>query len=145
MQKTLVQSLGREDAWRRKWQPTPVFLSGKFHGQRSLAGYSPWGPKESDMTYGQNNTSRLPEWSFLFNDSQRLFILYSSSFLDINLHKNHLANLLRSWSLDPSTNSILVASPDCDVDGPGIPLPSGFVWFCWFSLSVQRSGTNCSS
>ena len=29
--------------WRRKWQPTPVFLPGEFHGQRSLAGYSPWG------------------------------------------------------------------------------------------------------
>ena len=36
--------------WRRKWQPTPVFLSGKSHGQRSLAGCSPWGHKESDMT-----------------------------------------------------------------------------------------------
>ena len=34
--------------WRRKWQPTPVSLPGKFHGQRSLAGYSPWGHKESD-------------------------------------------------------------------------------------------------
>ena len=34
--------------WRRKWQPTPVFLLGKFHGQRSLAGYSPWGCKELD-------------------------------------------------------------------------------------------------
>ena len=32
--------------WRRKWQPTPGFLSGEFHGQRSLAGYSPWGCKE---------------------------------------------------------------------------------------------------
>ena len=31
--------------WRRKWQPTPVFLPGEFHGQRSLAGYSPWGHK----------------------------------------------------------------------------------------------------
>ena len=29
--------------WRRKWQPTPVFLPGKSHGRRSLAGYSPWG------------------------------------------------------------------------------------------------------
>ena len=28
-------------SWRRKWQPTPVFLSGEFHGQRSLVGYSP--------------------------------------------------------------------------------------------------------
>ena len=32
--------------WRRKWQLTPVFLPGKSHGQRSLAGYSPWGPEE---------------------------------------------------------------------------------------------------
>ena len=36
--------------WRRKWQPTPVFLPGKFHGQRSLVGYSPWGHKELDTT-----------------------------------------------------------------------------------------------
>jgi len=31
--------------WRRKWQPTPIFLSGRFHGQRSPAGYSPWSCK----------------------------------------------------------------------------------------------------
>ena len=31
--------------WRRKWQPTPVFLSGKSHGQRRLVGYHPWGHK----------------------------------------------------------------------------------------------------
>ena len=36
--------------WRRKWQPTPVCLPGEFHRQRSLAGYSPWGHQESDMT-----------------------------------------------------------------------------------------------
>ena len=35
--------------WRRAWQPTPVFLPGESHGQRSLVGYSPWGRKESDM------------------------------------------------------------------------------------------------
>ena len=33
----------RKIPWRRKWQPTPVFLPGESHGQRSLAGYSPWG------------------------------------------------------------------------------------------------------
>ena len=50
-QETRVQSLGWEDPpWRRKWQSTPVFLPGEFHRQRSLAGYSPWGRKESDMT-----------------------------------------------------------------------------------------------
>ena len=36
--------------WRRKWQPTPVFLPGKSPGERSLVGYSLWGCKESDMT-----------------------------------------------------------------------------------------------
>ena len=36
--------------WRRAWQPTPVFLPGESHGQRSLAVYSPWGHKESAMT-----------------------------------------------------------------------------------------------
>ena len=35
---------------RRKWLLTPVFLPGEFHGQRSLAGYSPWGREESDTT-----------------------------------------------------------------------------------------------
>jgi len=36
--------------WRRKWQAAPVFLPGKSHGRRSLAGYSPWSCKKSDMT-----------------------------------------------------------------------------------------------
>jgi len=36
--------------WRRKWQPTPVFLPGKSHGQSSLMVYSPWDCKELDMT-----------------------------------------------------------------------------------------------
>ena len=36
--------------WRRKWQPTPVLLPGKSHGQRNLVGYSPWGHKELDTT-----------------------------------------------------------------------------------------------
>ena len=40
----------RKILWRRKWQPTPVFLPREFHGQRSLVGYSPWGRKESDIT-----------------------------------------------------------------------------------------------
>ena len=40
----------RKIPWRRAWQPIPVFLPGESHGQRSLVGCSPWGPKESDMT-----------------------------------------------------------------------------------------------
>ena len=40
----------RKIPWRRKWQPTPVFLPGKFHEPRRLVGYSPWGHRESDTT-----------------------------------------------------------------------------------------------
>ena len=47
-------------SWRRKWQPIPVFLPGKSHGQRSLVGYSPWGHKESDMT----SLSLSLRWSY---------------------------------------------------------------------------------
>ena len=44
--------------WRRKWQPAPVFLPGKSHGQRSLAGYSPWGLKrvEHDLVNNSNSS-----------------------------------------------------------------------------------------
>ena len=45
----LIPGLGRSPGW-RKWQPTPVFLPGKSHGQRSLVGYTPQGSKELDMT-----------------------------------------------------------------------------------------------
>ena len=40
----------RKIPWRRKWQPTPVFLPGKSNGQRRMMGYSPWGCKEWDTT-----------------------------------------------------------------------------------------------
>ena len=45
----------RKITCRRKWPSTPVFLSGKSHGQRSLAAYSPWCHKESDTTEPLNN------------------------------------------------------------------------------------------
>ena len=40
----------RKIPWKRQWLPTPVFLPGEPRGQRSLASYSPWGFRESDMT-----------------------------------------------------------------------------------------------
>ena len=42
--------------WRRKWQPTPVFLPGKFHGQRILVGYVHGGHKELDTTSQLNHS-----------------------------------------------------------------------------------------
>ena len=53
--------------WSRRWQPTPGFLSRKFHGQRSLVGYSPPGHRESDMTEQLSQQQQL-----------------------ISIHKNHL-------------------------------------------------------
>ena len=50
MLETWVQSPGWEDLLEKGMATTPVFLPGEFHGQRSLAGYSPWGHKESDTT-----------------------------------------------------------------------------------------------
>ena len=51
MRETRVQSLGWEDPIEKGMaRPTLVFLPGKFHGQRSLASYSPWGCNKPDMT-----------------------------------------------------------------------------------------------
>ena len=50
MQETLVQFLVGKIPGRRDRLPTPVFWPREFHGQRSLAGYCPWGRRESDMT-----------------------------------------------------------------------------------------------
>ena len=52
MLKIIVNSikLGLVIIWRRQWQPTPVLLPGKSHGQRSMIGHCPWGCKESDTT-----------------------------------------------------------------------------------------------
>ena len=49
-QEMRVRLLGLEDPLEEDKQPTPIFLPGESHGQRSLAGYSPWSHKESDMT-----------------------------------------------------------------------------------------------
>ena len=45
-----VQSLDQKIPWGKKWQHTPVFLPEKFHGQRILVAYIPWGHKELDTT-----------------------------------------------------------------------------------------------
>ena len=50
MLETQVRSLGRKDPLEEGLETYSVFLSGESHGERSLAGYSPWGHKESDMT-----------------------------------------------------------------------------------------------
>ena len=50
--------------WSMKWKPVPIFLPGEFHGQRNLAGYSPWGCKEWDRT--ERLTLSLFHFMFFF-------------------------------------------------------------------------------
>ena len=60
----------RKIPWRREWQPTLVFLFGEFHQQRSLAGCSPWGHTESDMTEATKQQQQ-----------QRIYILWTFNLL----------------------------------------------------------------
>ena len=53
--------------WRRAWLPTPVFLPGEFHGQRSLADYSQWGPKEQDRTERLTLSLFMFSWDIYHN------------------------------------------------------------------------------
>ena len=57
IRETWVRSLGWKIRWRRAWQPTPVFLPGESHGQRSLAGYSPGGRRELNTSEATLHTA----------------------------------------------------------------------------------------
>ena len=59
----------QDQHWWRKWQPTPVFLPGEFHGQRNPTGYSPWGCKTlgttEQLTQPQQHNAEERSFSFL--------------------------------------------------------------------------------
>ena len=65
-----IPGLGRFP-WRRKWQPTPVFLPGESHGQKSLVGYSPRGRKESDTTQQLHFKQTYKLWHSKGNQKQK--------------------------------------------------------------------------
>ena len=66
--------------WRRKWQPTPLFLPGESHGQRSLAGYSPRGRKELDTTL-HTHTHRSTSVSFGITRNGNRVVIAAASVL----------------------------------------------------------------
>ena len=115
--------------WRREWLPTPVFLPEEFHGHRSLAGYSPWGRKESDTT----------EWLTLS------LSIYLKAFVSCNapLTKSSHTAFHIGWSMSFSPNSTLFQKP-C-LRSPHVPAPvrrgcsRGWLPSCHFLLS--RAGT----
>ena len=63
MQETEFNPWFRKSLWRSEWQPTPVFLPGESHGQRILAGYSPWDCKES---HNWVTSTTPPLWDICF-------------------------------------------------------------------------------
>jgi len=67
-----IPGLGRFP-WGRKWQPTPVFLPGKSHGQRSMVDYSPWGCKESDMTDHTHTHTHTHTYIHIYTDTHPEF------------------------------------------------------------------------
>ena len=102
-------------SWRRAWQPSPVFLPGEFHGQRSLVGYGPQGHKELDMAEATQHTQlindvivsgeqrgtqpyiymypfspKLPSQPLCHITLNRVHVLYSKSLLAIHFDNNNL-------------------------------------------------------
>ena len=89
----------RKIPWRRACLPTPVFLPGEFHGQTSLTGYSPWGPKELDMTEWLTLYDRIQFslfWFFLLAQFQRLKAYFGPS---ANLKKIKNNNPQLYWDI----------------------------------------------
>ena len=70
--------------WRRKWQPTPVFLPKEFHRQSSLVGYSPWGHKESGTT---EHAHALVHYDLILITSTKTLSLKEVTFIGIRVQK----------------------------------------------------------
>ena len=89
----------RKSPWRKEWLPTPRFLLGEFYGQRSLAGYCPWGLKESDKT--EQLTPSLSFMVILFLIFWGMDISFSTAVVQsfIPIHMHMLVSFSSLWDL----------------------------------------------
>ena len=115
--------LGRKISWRRQWQPTPVLLPGKPHGQRCLVGYSPWGCKESDMT------ERLHFHFYTLKEVFFFFFLPHVLYFKMGFPCSSAGKESACCAGDPSSVPGLGSSPG---EGIGYPLQ-----YSWASLVAQ--------
>ena len=94
--------------WSRKWQPTPLLLPGKFCGQRSLAGYSSWGCKESDTTERLSTYGLYMDFiSFTYTPFSSLRFYYVQicvATTTVRCNTAHPKGLLRSPIIDTDTS-----------------------------------------
>ena len=94
----------RKIPWRREWQLTPVFLPREFRGQRSLAGYSLWGCKESDMTE-RLTLSLSQQFSPELSNIVFLFVGHLWTFIQIYLPLRIMMDDMSWWpTLDTMVN-----------------------------------------
>ena len=136
-----VRSLSRKIPWRRKWQPTPVFLLGKCHEQRSLVGYSLWGCKKLDPIQQLNKITVQGGFNF-----SRFFFPHSLSSVENSWEPvSPLCQSFRSFYLPrfPHRNpTALHAFPLLEL--PATPMSqsdlSTCCWMCFMSSGALASG-----
>ena len=117
---------GRKKLTQPKWLPTAVFLRGELHGQRSLAGYSPWGCKESDTTEHLTHTHTHRRWLEPGN-----FQLYSPSEYKRSLNSNSDKRVLWDRSL-PSPGSAGF------LNKVAVPCPNTHLSIYWLAVQTGK-------
>ena len=127
--------------WRRKWQPTPVFLPGKCNGQRSLVGFSPQCHKESDTTeYAR--MAWLSGFSYQnclkrnVDGSYRPGVSVDTVFVGYSILKSHLCSLktlqMLLWSLD-------IKRQCGEIEGILIFFLLLIIWYSWVGAYIIAS------
>ena len=122
--------------WKRKWQPTPAFFPGKSHGQKSLAGHSPWGCKEWDTTEW---LSMRPQYTGYSSRVGRTAVTRT----DKGFHP-HAAHSRTRWRMRKLTHtcehvylSLQLISKELSLDRQ-VPL----ICICFFAYSFNKSLPN---
>ena len=133
----------RKISW-RKWQPTPVFLPGKFHGQKSLAGYSPWGCKESDTT--EHIHSNVTLWFVLYCCSVAQLCPTLCNPMDIRLTFLHYLLELPQTHVHGVDDAIQPYHPlSSFLLLPSIPASGSFQMSQFFTSGGQSIGASASA
>ena len=92
--------------WSRKQKPTPVFLPGKFHGQRNLMGYSPWDWEDLNMTEHNHNKERLSQWH-----RTPFLQAFACTWITARPQKSLQGLNLQQWNISPVTDGLLFRKP----------------------------------
>ena len=154
-----IPGLGRPP-WRRAWQPTPVFLPRESYGQRSLAGYSPRGRKESDTTEWLNTAQHIQRPALIptigSTEAPKCLLRFDLPLLEnpefcpkvkVGHPRVHLRGM--SFQKQPWCRYPTRITPSClpfpirGSDGAGAPesICIGFLWKIWSCQSQEKQIT----